>query len=776
MNKKYVSLLLAAILVMGSVFVGGITKADAATVISVKESAGYEEAVYAEWDDVSGADGYRAYVSADGVHYSQVDNELIRKYDGYWRVDAVGLAAGTYSLKIEAVKKASDGSVSVLSDEVKPGLVVVNYDRSGFAFSGDSIYGTGSGAYNDDGTLKSNAQVIYVTPETAKTCTATVGGKKIVGFQNILDAKQKANTSNDILDFRIIGCIKDSDLDKMSSSSEGLQIKGKSAYERMNITIEGIGEDACIKGFGMLIRNSGNVEIRNIGLLQFMDDGISVDTENTNIWIHDCDVFYGKPGSESDQGKGDGSIDLKGDSKWITVAYNHFVDSGKSSLCGMKSESGPNYITYHHNWFDHSDSRHPRIRTMSVHVYNNYYDGNSKYGVGAAEKSDAFVESNYFNNCKYPMLSSMQGTDIYYGAGTFSGENGGIIKAYNNKVVGASRLVYANSDNGTVAADSVQFDAVYVSSRNEVVPSSYAAVKGGHTYNNFDTNVDLGVDVSAIDAVDDVPSIVKNKAGRLNGGDLKWTFTDADDADYSINEGLKAAVVGYESSLKSVGGLETAVSGGGVQTPTQAPTQTPGGTTGGTGGTGGTATGKVEHTFDVATSSFFAITGSTSNSKGTVTYGGRTLRTCLKMESATKIGFSINSDAKLIMVFGDNVSKKIKVNGNNQNIVNGILELDLTAGSYLIEKKDAVNLFYIAVEYNETATEAPTDAATEAPTNAATDVPTNVPINEAESAGAGGSSTASGDSSNLFIWMLVGIVSVTLVVGVCLAGKNTHKE
>ena len=49
-------------------------------------------------------------------------------------------------------------------------------------------------------------------------------------------------------------------------------------------------------------------------------------------------------------------------------------------LCGMKSESGPNYITYHHNWFDHSDSRHARVRTMSVHMYNNYYDGNAKYG------------------------------------------------------------------------------------------------------------------------------------------------------------------------------------------------------------------------------------------------------------------------------------------------------------------------------------------------------------------------------------------------------------
>ena len=64
----------------------------------------------------------------------------------------------------------------------------------------------------------------------------------------------------------------------------------------------------------------------------------------------------------------------------------------------MKSESGPNYITYHHNWFDHSDSRHARVRTMSVHMYNNYYDGNAKYGVGSTMGSSIYIENNYFRN------------------------------------------------------------------------------------------------------------------------------------------------------------------------------------------------------------------------------------------------------------------------------------------------------------------------------------------------------------------------------------------
>ena len=99
----------------------------------------------------------------------------------------------------------------------------------------------------------------------------------------------------------------------------------------------------------------------------------------------------------------------------------------------MKSETGENWITYHHNWFDHSDSRHPRIRTMSVHVYNNYYDGNAKYGVGAVLDADAFVEANYFRNCKYPMLICGQGSDT----GTFDDGVGAMIKSYGNYFGGA---------------------------------------------------------------------------------------------------------------------------------------------------------------------------------------------------------------------------------------------------------------------------------------------------------------------------------------------------
>ena len=370
--------------------------------------------------------------------YARIDNELIRKYKNYYRVDAVGLAAGDYVIKVVPVKNGKEVTDKA---QVTKTLNVSSYDRSGFAFSSESKYKTGSGAYNENGTLKADAIVLYVTNDNAKTIKASVkeakGEKEYTGLQTIIDAYTKSASKGietRALDVRVIGCVTDTAMDKFSSSSEGVQIKGASAYSNLNMTIEGIGNDATINGFGFLLRNAGNVEMRNFSIINFMDDGISLDTANCNVWIHNVDLYYGKAGGDADQAKGDGSIDIKGNSQYITVSYVHFYDSGKCSLCGMKSESGPNYITYHHNWFDHSDSRHARVRTMSVHMYNNYYDGNAKYGAGSTMGSSLFIQNNYFRNCKNPMLSSNQGTDAL-GEGTFSGENGGIIKAYGNVIV-----------------------------------------------------------------------------------------------------------------------------------------------------------------------------------------------------------------------------------------------------------------------------------------------------------------------------------------------------
>lgn len=658
--------------------------------ITILEAQGHLESAYIEWTGVKDAVGYKVYYKEQSAsEFTKIDDMLVRLYPTYLRADAVGLKAGSYTLKIVPVFASGEGT-EVATDDV----TVAAHDRSGFAFSQSSTLKDASGAYNADGTLKNGAQVIYVTKDNAKTVTATVNGVVKTGFQTIIDAKQKKNTSNDILCFRIIGTVSKSDLDHISSSSEGLQIKGASAYTNMNITIEGIGEDATFNGFGMLIRNCSNVEIRNIGIINFMDDGISIDTENSNLWLHNNDFFYGSAGGDSDQVKGDGSLDIK-KSQYITVSYNHFWDSGKCCLLDASVGTASNYITYHHNWFDHSDSRHPRVRNASaVHVYNNFYDGVSKYGIGAAGGgSSIFSEGNYFRNTKYPLLISQQGSDVATDSkGTFSGEDGGIIKSYGDVMIGGTFVPYSSTN-------SVDFDAYVASSRNEVIASTITSKKGGFLYSNFDTDTTM-YSYNAQSA-EDAKTTVEKYAGRINNGDLQYDFNDStEDINYEIVSELKSMVVNYKTTLVKALGTTSAGSSGDSDS---TDTGSTGGSTdsGNTGSSNGSTAieGTIVHNFTESgtDSSVFNITGNISGSKGTVTYNGLTLTKCLKLESSTNISFTTTVDMTLTLVLNKDNGTNIKVDGEKLSDPSGIITVKLAAGAHTITKADTANLFYISL-------------------------------------------------------------------------------
>ena len=654
-----------------------------AGVIQITEAKGWQESAYLKWAPFEGASSYNVYVGD-----KKIDAQLIRQYASYYRADVLGLKAGTYSVKVVPVN--AEGT-EITGANTASNLVVKSFNREGFAhFKYDGV-----GAYNNDGTLKAGAKVLYITAKTAKTVSTTVNTGKsetITGLQSIIDAYSKGKDKTPIA-FRIIGKVSLSDLDHISSSAEGLQVKGAT----MNMTFEGVGDDATVYGFGFLLREAVSVEFRNFAIMRCLDDAMSLDTKNSNVWIHNMDLFYGKKGGAADQAKGDGTVDIKGDSKYVTVAYNRFWDNGKASMCGMTSESGPNYITYHHNWFDHSDSRMARVRTMSVHMYNNYYQHCDVYGIGATSGSSVFMESNYFDAVKRPIMSSLQGTDAM-GDGTFSGEKGGLIKAYGN--------VFANKPDNfsyiTYANNNTSFDAYEVSNPSEQVPSSVKTLVGGTSYNNFDTNSSL-MYAYAADKAEDVPSIVEGfyGAGRLNHGDIDFVIPDETVVTNGHQQPWPALVSildAYTSGVVKVFGESNATGEGGSTEggETGGSGSGEGGSTGGsTGGSeGGSTVTPIEGTVicsfagGQASNSSFTVTGSFKNSTTGVTVDGNTYKDYLKIESsAGTVSFKTTAKMQMTCYTGD-TKAKLKIDGADVtgDTTKGVVTVTLEAGDHSIAK------------------------------------------------------------------------------------------
>lgn len=653
-----------------------------AGVIQITEAKGWQESAYLKWAPFEGASSYNVYVDD-----KKIDAQLVRQYKSYYRADVLGLKEGTYSVKVVPVN--AEGK-EIAGANTASNLVVKSYNREGFAH----FKYAGVGAYNNDGTLKAGAKVLYITAKTAKTVSTTVNTGKletITGLQSIIDAYSKGKDKTPIA-FRIIGKVNLSDLDHISSSAEGLQIKGA----MMNMTFEGVGDDATVYGFGFLLREAESVEFRNFAIMRCLDDAMSLDTDNSHVWIHNMDLFYGKKGGAADQAKGDGTVDIKGDSKYVTVAYNRFWDNGKASMCGMKSETGENWITYHHNWFDHSDSRMARVRTMSVHMYNNYYQHNDVYGIGATSGSSIFMESNYFDAVKRPIMSSLQGTDAM-GDGTFSGEKGGLIKAYGNvfanKPANFSYIPYAENN--------TSFDAYEVSNPSELVPTSVKTLVGGTSYNNFDTNSSVMYTYVA-DKAEDVPSIVEGfyGAGRLNHGDIDFVIPDETVVTNGHQQPLPALASildAYTSGVVKVFGESNAAGEGG-------------GTGGSTGGTeGGSTVTPIEGTVLVTftdskpSSSIVTVSGNYATNKGTATIDGTSYSTCVKMESATNISVTVDKKVTMTLYFSSADSKtNAKIDGKKPAEVNAVIDstaktmtVTLDAGSHTITKQDTCNLFGI---------------------------------------------------------------------------------
>ena len=169
---------------------------------------------------------------------------------------------------------------------------------------------------------------------------------------------------------------------------------------RSHKTVVGLGDRGVITGSGLNLSSVSNIILRNLLIENSNDDAINIQEGAHHIWVDHCDL----------RSSFDGLLDIKRGADYITVSWNHFSQHDKTSLIGHSDnngaqDSGHFHISYHHNWFEGTTQRHPRIRFSALsHIYNNFYDNLGSYGVGSTMDAEVLVEGNYFLNVDDPTL------------------------------------------------------------------------------------------------------------------------------------------------------------------------------------------------------------------------------------------------------------------------------------------------------------------------------------------------------------------------------------
>lgn len=270
-----------------------------------------------------------------------------------------------------------------------------------------------------------------------------------------------------------------------------------------NLSIYGV-DGFVMENVGFFLKRASNIIIRNIYIqLPKADngaDGISMQ-ECNNVWVDHC-TFESINQTKDYE---DGSCDITHASYNVTVSWCHFIKTQKSCLVGhSNSATGDVKITatFHHNYFDLSSSRHPRVRYGRAHVYNNYFKEVTTYGVGSAYNAMVLVEDNYFDGVRLPI-------DIC----TFPAKPSG--SSWVSNLTG-SVAGYVYERGNTYANKPDNAGEIYPFTNLEYKAYNGEKLSAPYGYSDFKPTYDY-----IVDEADQIPAIVSSSAGigKLPGYD-----------------------------------------------------------------------------------------------------------------------------------------------------------------------------------------------------------------------------------------------------------------
>ncbi|GAB7036318.1 hypothetical protein JCM9533A_01650 [Catenuloplanes niger JCM 9533] len=228
----------------------------------------------------------------------------------------------------------------------------------------------------------------------------------------------RASSSTPII-IQVSGTINHGNTTKVSGDSCNTAAGVIELKDISNVTILGVGSGAVFDQLGIHIRNSSNIIIQNVTVRNVKKSGsptsnggdaIGMESAVRNVWVDH--VTLEASGGE-DEGF-DGLFDMKDDVEYVTLSYSILRNSGRGGLIGSsESDTGNNYITFHHNAYSNIDSRTPLLRGGTAHIYNNSYTNLVESGINSRAGGKAKVDNNYFKDSK-DVLGTFYTTEAGY--------------------------------------------------------------------------------------------------------------------------------------------------------------------------------------------------------------------------------------------------------------------------------------------------------------------------------------------------------------------------